>query len=97
MSLGRPPPRHPIHTKDAARNREEQRRFELMTNTWDEAQLRHALQALKLPDKGLSVDDLQMALVRSQVHRLATDDAVIDDETGLSLWPDPLGLFNRRT
>jgi hypothetical protein len=96
MSLGRPPPRHPIQTKDAARNREEQRRFDLMTSSWNESQLRHALQALKLPEEGLSVDDMQMALVRSQVHRLASDDVTIDEETGASRWPDPLDLFNRR-
>jgi hypothetical protein len=96
MNLGRPPPRHPIHTKDAARNREEQRRFDMMTSTWNESQLRHALQALKLPEEGLSIDDMQMALVRSQVHRLASDDATINEETGVTLWPDPLGLFNRR-
>lgn len=96
MSIGRPPPRHPIHTKDAARNREEQRRFELMTTTWPEAELRRAMQILKLPDAGRSVDQMQMDLVSSQVHRLGSDQMVIDQETGSAIWPDPLGLFNRR-
>jgi hypothetical protein len=95
MSLGRPPPRHPIQTKDAARNREEQRRFDLMTTTWSEAQLRHACRVLLLPEQGLSVDDMQMALVANQVHRLGSDEMIIDDQTGAMIWPDPKGLFNR--
>jgi hypothetical protein len=95
MSIGRPPPRHPIQTKDGARNREEQRRFDIMTTTWTEAQLRRALQLLKLPETGRSVDQMQMDLVASQVHRLASDEMVIDRETGHTVWPDPLGLFNR--
>jgi hypothetical protein len=95
MSFGRPPPRHPIQTKDAARNREEQRRFDLMTTTWNEAQLRRALRILKLPEVGRSVDQMQMDLVASQVHRLATDDMITDPATGSSVWPDPGGLFNQ--
>ena len=93
MNFGRPPPRHPIHTKDAARNREEQRRFDLMTTTRNEAQLRHACQVLGLPEQGLSVDDIQMSLVSNQVHRLQSDEMQIDDRTGLMSWPDPKGLF----
>jgi hypothetical protein len=95
MNLGRPPPRHPIHTKDAARNREEQRRFDLMTTTWNEVQLRRACQIIGLPEQGLSIDDMQMALVTRQVHRLHSDEMEANDQTGQMAWPDPNGLFNR--
>lgn len=94
MSIGRPPPRHPIQTKDAARNREEQRRFDLMTTTWNEAELRHALKLLNLPEADRSVDQMQMDLVASQVHRLVSDDMITHPKTKTSVWPDPLGLFN---
>jgi hypothetical protein len=96
MSIGRSPPRHPIMTKDFARNREEQRRFELMTTTWNEAQLRRALQRLQLPEAGRSVDQMQTDLVASQVHRLDSDDMVTDEQTGNKVWPDPHALFNGR-
>jgi hypothetical protein len=95
MSIGRSPPRYPVQTKDAARNREEQRRFDMMTSSWNEAQLRRALNILRLPEAGLTVDQMQMSLVSSQVHRLADDDMILDEHTGNMVWPDPSGLFNR--
>ena len=95
MNIGRSPPRHPIQTKDAARNREEQRRFDMMTTTWTEVQLRRALKILQLPEEGQTVDQMQMALVAKQVHRLDHDEMIIDPQTGSSVWPDPHNLFNR--
>jgi hypothetical protein len=96
MNLRRPPPRHPLLTRDAAKNREEQRRFDLMTNTWNEAQLRRACQILKLPQDGRSVDQMQMDLVTSQAHRLDSENMSKDTQTGQMEWPDPLGLFNSK-
>jgi hypothetical protein len=94
MSFGRLP-RHPIQTKDAARNQEEQRRFEMMTVSWDEAKLRRACKILSLPEEGCSVDQMQMTLVQSQVHRLASDLRVHDPEKDCLVWPDPWAIFNR--
>jgi hypothetical protein len=93
MNLRRPPPRQPIHTRDAAKNREEQRRFDLMTSSWNEEQLRRACQILKLPEEGRSVDQMQMDLVTSQAHRLDSENMNKNEQTSQMEWPDPLDLF----
>jgi hypothetical protein len=94
MSTDRPPPRHPLETRDAARNREEQRRFDLMTISWSEEQLRRACKILDLPEQGRTKDQMQMDLVTSQVHNIARDEMSKDPVTGERFWPDPYGLFS---
>lgn len=93
MSLNRPPPRIPPPTRHAARNREEQRRFELMTVSWCLEQLNAACTKLGLAQQGQSKDEMQMALVSIQAHHLDSDEMTQDPVTGALVWPDPHGLF----
>ena len=94
MSLKRPPPRSPPPTRHAARNHEEQRRFELMTIIWSPAQLSHACAKLGLAEQSQSVDAMQMALVSNRAHHLEGDEMLRDEVSGSLVWPDPHGLFS---
>jgi hypothetical protein len=88
-----PLPRFNFVSRDAARLREEQRRFELITLTWTETQLRQACDAMQLEHSSLNKDAVETLLIAKKAHIIEEDDMQPHPVTGALAWSDPHALF----